>query len=135
MHNKHLIGQTGEKTACAFLMKRGYVISNRNYRKKWGEIDIIATFKGKLHFVEVKTVSREITSIKALRVPHETINDYFRPEENVHPQKIARLHRTIESYLIEKRLKDIVWQLDVIAVYLDMKSKKARVCMTENIVL
>ncbi|MBI4691919.1 MAG: YraN family protein [Candidatus Terrybacteria bacterium] len=40
--DKQKIGEIGENTACKFLMKQGFIIKDRNYRKKWGEIDIIA---------------------------------------------------------------------------------------------
>ena len=40
-------------------MKRGFKIIERNYLKKWGEIDIVAVKNRKYYFVEVKTVSRE----------------------------------------------------------------------------
>ena len=52
-------GEMGENIAVRFLMKQGYSILGRNYTKKWGEIDIIAEKERKLHFVEVKSVSRE----------------------------------------------------------------------------
>ena len=53
------IGEIGEKLACMFLMKHGFKVLDRNYRKKWGEIDIIAQKDDILRFIEVKTVSRE----------------------------------------------------------------------------
>jgi len=47
----------GEDAACNFLLKKGYKILERNFRKGYGEIDIIATHKGVLVFIEVKTRS------------------------------------------------------------------------------
>jgi len=120
------IGRIGEDIACRFLMKHGYSIEEQNYRKKWGELDIIARKSGLWHFVEVKTVQCADLST----VIHET--DSYRPEENVHPQKIKRLHRTIQSFLLEKGIED-EWQLDVLAVFLDLKHKKARCRFLENV--
>lgn len=61
------LGDLGEKLACEYLVKNGYKIIGRNYRISFGEIDIIAWKKCGLfskkdktvHFVEVKTLSRE----------------------------------------------------------------------------
>ena len=123
------IGRVGEETACKFLVKRGFSIVEQNYRKKWGEIDIIAKNKGILHFVEVKTVSRETIR----DVSRETL-DQYRPEENVHPKKLERLSRTIQTYLLEKNYEG-EWQFDVIAVFLDVKRREARCRYIDNVVL
>ncbi|MBE6349360.1 MAG: YraN family protein [Spirochaetaceae bacterium] len=56
-HNK-LIGNDGEKKACHFLTKNNYEIISRNWRKRIGEIDIIALQKDVIVFVEVKTYPR-----------------------------------------------------------------------------
>jgi len=51
---KHIsIGRLGEDIATGYLKNRGFHIITRNYRKKWGEIDIIAKKDNVLHFVEV----------------------------------------------------------------------------------
>ena len=51
------LGRQGEDIACDFLKENGFLILLRNFREKWGEIDIIARDKDKtLVFVEVKTV-------------------------------------------------------------------------------
>ena len=36
------LGKKGEDAACAYLERKGYVICRRNYRCRYGEIDIIA---------------------------------------------------------------------------------------------
>jgi len=110
-------------------MKHGFEIVERNYWKKWGEIDIIAKKKGIVRFIEVKTVSCKTLD----SVTHET--DAYRPEDNLHPWKLKRLSRTIQTYLLEKGNDDIEWQFDVIAIYLDMSNKKARVNFLEDIVI
>jgi putative endonuclease len=45
----------GEDIATNYLRKKGYKIIERNFRKGYGEIDIISTFENILVFVEVKT--------------------------------------------------------------------------------
>jgi len=111
-------------------MKHGHKIRDRNYRKKWGEIDIISEKDRIFHFVEVKSVSREILPSN---VNHET-NDY-RPEDNVHPWKLKRLYRTIQTYLLDENVSDETeWQIDIIAVFINIKTRRAKVRMTENII-
>lgn len=120
--DKQRVGAVGEDIACRFLMKRGFSIMDRNYLKKWGEIDVIAR-KGKMvHFVEVKTVSCEKDG------------DVMNPFENIHTHKIERLHRTMQSYLLENNIDDEMWQLDGIAVRLDVKAREASVEVIENII-
>jgi len=143
-HNQK-IGRIGEETACKFLMKQGYQIILRNYRKKWGEIDIIAKKDQLIYFVEVKTVSRDLTSIGANEnlVSHENnklaenkTSDNYRPEDNIHPWKLKRLFRTIQTYLIENNITESVgWQFDAVTVFLDIKNKTAKVDHIKDIIL
>ncbi len=116
------IGSLGEDIVCKFLENKGFTVVGRNYRKKWGEIDIIARKLKTLHFIEVKAV--KFNSKEAQN-----------PEENVHEKKLKRLFRTIQTYLSEKNEEEIDWQLDVAAVFLDLGKKTARVRMTENAVM
>jgi putative endonuclease len=121
---KQKIGQIGENTACKFLEKHGYKIIERNYWKKWGEIDIIAKKCNILHFIEVKTVSQ--------------ITEYT-PEENVHPWKRKRISRAIRTYLLENPAinddNETEWQIDIIAVFLDFNKRMAKIRILENIIL
>src|SRR3989344_5896420 len=115
---KQLLGQIGEDYACKYLENIGYKVVQRNYLKKWGEIDIVVSKDRKIHFVEVKSVSRVTNSNSQFNVNHET--DGYRPEDNIHPWKLKRLGRVIQSYLLEKDIPDdIDWQFDVITVHID----------------
>lgn len=127
---KRRLGDTGENVACDFLKKRGFEIKERNYLRKWGEIDIIAIKDGIIHFVEVKSVSRVTLDEK---VSGET-RDKFRPEDNMHPWKLKRLYRAIQTYLLEKNI-ELEWQLDLITVKIDEKNRRARAEILENIVI
>ena len=51
------VGRIGEGIATQFLERKGFRVVARNYRKPWGEIDIIAEKGGIVRFVEVKAVS------------------------------------------------------------------------------
>jgi len=120
-------GEIGENIAAKFLMKHGFTIKDRNYTKKWGEIDIVAEKSGKVYFIEVKSVKRgELENLK----------DDYRAEDNMHPWKMKRLSRTIQTYLLHKKVPDDTeWQVDLLVVYLDLKAKKARVKLVSDIIL
>ncbi len=125
---KRKVGDLGEEIACRYLELHGFFIIERNYLRKWGEIDIIAEKGNVLHFVEVKSVSRE---------PSEWFSrEMIRPEENMHGNKIKRLHRAIQTYLMERKVGESkLWQLDLACVYIGFEAKKSHVEMLENIIL
>lgn len=124
------IGSLGEDIAMKYLQKRKFDIIDRNYWKKWGEIDIVAKKGGLIHFVEVKSVTRENID----NVIHETDDSTSRPEDNLHPWKLKRLSRAIQSYLLEKN-PESDWQFDVIIVYINTEDKRAKLRFLENIIL
>ena len=128
------IGELGEDIACKFLMKHGFVILERNYTKKWGEIDIIAKKEGKRYFIEVKAMS--VSSLDfVLDGKMEDGSSISRPEDNMHPWKLKRLRRVVETYLISKRLGSIEWQFDLLVVYMDIEKRQARVKVVGNVIL
>lgn len=139
---KRKLGDIGENVACIFLEKRGFEIVERNYLRKWGEIDIVAKRAGILHFVEVKSVS----CVTLLNVTHGTLrpthgkqaqdkrDGKYRPEDNMHPWKLRRLSKAIQTYLLEKKF-DSDWQLDLITVRIDQKNRIAKTKIIENIII
>lgn len=127
---KQKVGEIGEDIACEFLENKGFTVLERNYLKKYGEIDIIAKKAGVIHFIEVKTVSRENIS----DVSRET--EWHRPEDNIHPWKLQRISKTIQIYLSEKKIPvDATWEFAVIAIFVHEQSKRAKVRFLQNIIL
>ena len=84
-------GSAYEDLAASFFLKNGYRILERNYRRKTGEIDLIV-----LDPDGRTIVFTEVKYRKKLR------NGY--PEEAVNVQKQARIYRTAEWYLLEKKI-------------------------------
>jgi putative endonuclease len=124
---KQLVGRRGEDEACIFLKKLGFSIIDRNYWRKWGEIDVIAKRGNELRFVEVKTVSRERFS---------TTGDDYEPEDNIHPWKRKRLRRVIETYLLANDwCEDLDWQVDAISVYLNRAGELLEIEHLEDIAI
>jgi|SRR3989344_664145 len=122
---KRKIGDIGEEVTVKYLERKGFRILERNYLRKWGEIDIIAEKGQLLSFIEVKSVSHENGS-----------RGTYRPEENVSPTKLKRLHRAIRTYLLDRKVPDSrEWRVDVACVYLDFSTRKAKVEILENIIL
>ena len=119
---KRRLGDLGESIACDFLQKRGFEVIEKNYLRKWGEIDIVAKKAGVIRFIEVKSVT------------HGTYSGGYRAEDNMHPWKLKRLARAMQTYLLEKKL-DTDWQLDLVTVQIDQVNRKARVEIIENIVI
>jgi len=135
---KQKIGRIGEDSACEYLKRAGFSILDRNYLKKWGEIDIVTRKGSKIHFIEVKSVTRNITNVSNETNMAEISqnNDQYRAEDNMHPWKLQRLSRAINSYLFEKNVSDETeWQLDLAVVYVDMNKRLSRVEILEDIIL
>ena len=54
---RHILGRKGEDTAVRYLEDQDFIILNRNWRTKAGELDIVALDGNTVVFVEVKTRS------------------------------------------------------------------------------
>ena len=126
---KRKLGDIGENIACDFLKRRGFEIIERNYLRKWGEIDVVAKKSSVIHFIEVKSVSR----VTLKNVSYGTDGE-FRPEDNIHPWKLRRLSRVMQTYLLDRKL-DCDWQLDLVTVKINQESRKAMVEIIENAII
>ena len=112
------IGDIGEEVSIRFLEKKGYKLIEKNYLKKFGEIDLIFKKEGKIFFIEVKTGEKE---------------SKFLPEENLNRKKIKKFERIGEFYIQEKKLESIQYFFSAIFVYLDSENKKAEVKFLKDI--
>ena len=105
---------------------RGYKILGRNYRKPWGEIDIIAEKsanageEGIIIFVEVK--ASDSPAPKG-----------FEPEKRVNDDKIKRIKRAAQTYIQQNNLDDRSWQIDIVAVEFDRDRGVAKITHFKNI--
>ncbi len=84
MGKTQTIGNSGEDFVAEYLKKKGYIISARNYRCKFGEIDVIAENDDEILFVEVKTRAE---------------NSKVRPYEYVNTPKQQKIITTANIYL------------------------------------
>ena len=95
------IGPAGEEEAAVFLENKGYKILERNYRKRMGEIDIIAQDKNTLCFIEVKTRRSD-----ALGSPVEAVTK----------QKQRQIIKLSLYYLKENNIIDPQVRFDVVTI-------------------
>lgn len=115
-HNQAL-GRFGETIAAGWLKQKGYEILAKNFRCSDGEIDLVARIDGVIHFIEVKSRTSRICGW---------------PEEAVGEEKIEAIAAAGESFLEKKNL-EADWQIDVISLNFDRKTKTARLWWLENI--
>jgi putative endonuclease len=101
MDHRQSLGKRGEDLACAELEKRGYVIVDRRFRTRCGELDIVAREGGVLVFVEVKARSG---------------CNFGAPFESVTWKKRQRLSQMAASSLFLKRLAAVPCRFDVVAI-------------------
>ena len=102
LKNHREVGIEFEDAAAAYLEKNGYVILERNYRDRLGEIDIIAKNGIELVFVEVK---------------YRRTLEKGDPAEAVHLLKQRKIRNAAKGYLYRHRLgEDIPCRFDVVAI-------------------
>lgn len=99
--NNLLLGKKGEDIAADYLLHHGYTIVERNFRKRYGDIDIVARKRETLVFVEVKTRTSDL---------------YGGGEEAITRAKKHHLVRSAEYYKLVKSLGDVSMQIDLITV-------------------
>ncbi|PJE64175.1 MAG: hypothetical protein COU90_03685 [Candidatus Ryanbacteria bacterium CG10_big_fil_rev_8_21_14_0_10_43_42] len=134
-------GDIGESIVEMFLVKQGWCIIERNYLRKWGEIDIVAEKGDIIHFIEVKSSISNFLNPEN-DVSYETMDViytknppfFYRPEENMTFGKMKRFERSIRSYHMEhSELEDREFVIDVYCVLLDFLSNKAIIYSIDNV--
>ncbi len=109
------LGERGEEIAVNFLKKNRYKILFRNYRCKFGEIDIIAQHKKTLAFIEVKTRSSEA---------------YGLPQEAVQSKKQKKISWVALEFIQRYKLEDRAARFDIVAI--QFSGKGYNVNLIEN---
>ena len=118
MTYKSQLGKIGEDIACEYLVDNKYKIIERNFRQKWGEIDIIAKASNKtLVFVEVKTV-RDVEKLHSENDKQQNIGQ-ISAEDQLTGAKLTKLQRTASLYANhnpEMVNDEKGWQIDLLAI-------------------
>lgn len=95
------LGRIGEDLACRELEKRGYFVLERRYRRRGGEIDIIARDGETMVFVEVKAREGK---------------DFGDAAESVTPRKRRRMTHVALDYLARNHVAECPCRFDVVTI-------------------
>lgn len=116
MAHHNVTGNFGEDLAVNYLAGKGYTILYRNWRYSHWEIDIIATYENKLHFIEVKT---------------RRTNTFGFPEDDVSKKKVRYLMSSAEEFLYRNPGWKLI-QFDILAITLN-KNNSADFFLIEDV--
>ena len=120
MKNNVRIGGLGEDLAVKYLENKGYEIIERNFRRPWGELDIVARDEGAtLVFIEVKTMKRS---------GFTSGDPDISPEDNMNSSKIGKTKKIAKNYAnTHPELTDESrgWRIDLIAISLNFPAGKS----------
>ncbi len=102
--------------AARYLEAHGYHILTRNFRTRYGEVDLVARHADSIVFVEVRT---------------RRSRAFGTPEESVTPRKMQRLEAVAQQYLQDHHLEHLPWRIDLVSV--SPGSPEARVSHLQGI--
>ncbi|KKP86793.1 MAG: hypothetical protein UR89_C0014G0002 [Candidatus Roizmanbacteria bacterium GW2011_GWA2_35_8] len=108
LYRKNL-GTSGEKLARSYLVANKFEILKKNFRSKFGEIDIIAKKYNCIYFIEIKTRSND---------------RYGKPYEAVNFRKINHIQKAADYFLLKNPLRNLKLKLAVISIQLDINEIK-----------
>jgi putative endonuclease len=106
---RQVIGKAGEEAAVEYLRRHGYRILERNYRCRFGEIDLITQDGTVLAFVEVKTRRSQTYGPAAAAVTRE---------------KQRHLIKASQAYLAQRKKANEVCRFDVVTVEWDGQQQR-----------
>ena len=110
------LGERGERQASRYLKKRGYKIVEKDFKCKFGQIDLIAKDHEALCFIEVKCRSTE---------------SFGQPQDAITYTKQNRIKKISEYYMLKKKLANVQVRYDVVAIY-EPKSGTREINLIKN---
>jgi len=118
-HNKKSTRERGneaEDLACVYLEAKDWIILDRNYYFQKAEVDIVATDRNYIIFIEVKMRS----------------GTYFgHPEEFVTPAKEKNIKKAAEAWMYERKMETAIARFDVISI-LQKKTEAPKITHFED---
>jgi len=111
------IGHLGEEIARKYLEDKGYRMLEQNYKNRYAEIDLVASDKRNLVFVEVKT----------------RIGEHFgSPETSLDKGKIRKVLNNARAYVARKKFRG-EYRIDAVCIVLDKNRNINRISHYQNI--
>ncbi|NCS99970.1 YraN family protein [Candidatus Parcubacteria bacterium] len=101
MDLRRIFGNKAEDLTAKYLQNKGLKIIAKQYRSRFGEIDLIALDGSEVVFVEVKA---------------RKTSDFGFPEESVTASKIEKIIAVGDKFLKEKNWLLKPWRIDVVAI-------------------
>lgn len=98
------LGKTGEDLALDFLKSHNFSVLEKNFRSKFGEIDIIAKKNDSIYFIEVKTRSN---------------TNHGKPFESVNKRKVYHIKKTAQFYLLKNNSSDYKLKVAVFSILME----------------
>lgn len=92
------IGKEAENIAVKHVKENGLKILETNFYSRFGEIDIIASSKESVHFIEVKATSKD-----------------YDPLERITKKKLEKIIKTVNFYMLKNNINSD-FQIDAILV-------------------
>jgi putative endonuclease len=111
-------GIHGETLAVSYLQKQGFIIIDRNFRIRGGEIDIIAIDRDTLSFVEVKT---------------RMSNAFGTPLEAISYWKLKSLIKTAQYYKSMHPRLPALMRIDAVSIVLAADKSISSIDLVKNI--
>jgi putative endonuclease len=108
--HRQRLGRLGEDFALAHFERLGFTLVDRNYRTRWGELDLIVADATTLVFAEVKT-ARHGAGVA--------------PHERLHAAKRTQVRRIARDWLYERdeRPRRSSLRFDAVCVVLDARGR------------
>lgn len=103
-HYLQNLGKIGENLALDYLKSHNFSILNKNFRSKFGEIDLVVEKNRCLYFVEVKTRSNL---------------NHGAPYEAINKRKIYHIKKAAEYYLLKNSYPDYRLKIAVFSILIE----------------
>lgn len=114
------LGLAAETAVAEHLTGAGFEILDRNWRRPWGELDIVARKNHIVHFVEVKASRKQVAG--------------FDPFLRANGWKMHKIKRTAQTWLSYRDCSpDTEWQMDIASVIMDPSLSGPHIEIFENV--